>query len=344
MTLKVIVWTSGMTARAGAKGVLGHPDLELVGLYAYSKGKVGRDVGELIGVEPLGIAATDDVDALLALRPDCIFYAPFRPNIDHVEKILAAGVNLVTPMYKLAGAGYGPDAQARIAAACEAGGATLYSSGLYPGSINLIALAASGMMRRVDKITVLESVDFSGYANEAMYRAMGMDLELDDPRAMAALEEACGSLKEVVRVMAQALDAELDEVRFEGTLAAANETTDFGFMTIQKGRIAGFKGVVSGVVGGVSRFECQFTWQMGEDLTPAFPLEKGYLIRLEGDPNLEVRVTPEHDKERKRDGGAAATAMGCVNAIPQVVAAPPGVLNHIELPFIKARGRVGLAA
>jgi hypothetical protein len=344
MALKVVVWTSGMTGRAGAKGVLNHPDLELVGMYAFSPQKVGRDIGELIGTEPIGLAATDDVEALLALEPDCVLYAPFRPNIDQVERILLAGVNIVSPMYKLAGAGYGQDAQARIAAACERGGATLYSSGLYPGSVNMIALAASGMMRRVDKISILESVDFSGYANEAMYRAMGMDLELDDPRAMGALEEACGSLKEVVRVMAGALDATLDEVRFEGTLAAANETTDFGFMTIQKGRIAGFKGVVSGVVGGVSRIECQFTWQMGENLTPAFPLVKGYLIRLEGDPTLEVRVATEHDAAGKRDTGAAATAMGCVNAIPQVVAAPAGVLNHVELPFVKARGRVGLSS
>jgi hypothetical protein len=341
--MKVIIWTSGMTARAGAKGVLNHPDLELVGMYAHSREKVGRDAGELIGVEPLGLAATDDVDALLALGADCVFYAPFRPNIDHVERILSAGINIVSPMYKLAGGGYGEEAQARIAAACEKGRATLYSSGLYPGNVNLIALAASGMMRRIDKISILESVDFSGYANEAMYRAMGMDLELDDPRAMGALEEACGSLKEVVRVMAKALGARLDEVRFEGQLAAANRTTDFGFMTVQKGRIAGFKGVVSGMVGGVSRIECQFTWQLGEDMTPAFPLEKGYLIRLDGDPGAEVRVTPDK-KGGAGDGGAAASAMGCINAISQVVAAPPGVLNHMELPFVKAFGRVGLPA
>ena len=40
--------------------------------------KVGRDVGELCGLDPIGIAATDDVEAFLAVAPDCVSYMPYR--------------------------------------------------------------------------------------------------------------------------------------------------------------------------------------------------------------------------------------------------------------------------
>ena len=53
--------------------------------------KVGRDVGELCGIDPLGVTATDDVDALLALQPDCVVYNPKWPDVDELVRILDAG-------------------------------------------------------------------------------------------------------------------------------------------------------------------------------------------------------------------------------------------------------------
>lgn len=184
---------------------------------------------------------------------------------------------------------------------------------------------------------MLESVDFTGYPNEPMYRAMAIDLEMDDPHAMAVLEEACGSFKESLRIMARALDLDLNEARFEGTLAAANRSTNFGFMTVAEGRFAGFKGAVKGIAKGVSRIKCQFTRTRGSHMTPSFPLEHGYPITIEGDPSLTVRVVPDYkDNPEIETDSAIATAMGCVNAIPSVMAAAPGVLNHQLLPFVRA--------
>ena len=89
-------WTTGNVGQRSVRAVVGRPDLELVGCYAWSPDKVGRDVGELCGIDPIGIAATDDVDALLALAPDCVVYNPMWPSTDEVVRILAAGVNVVT--------------------------------------------------------------------------------------------------------------------------------------------------------------------------------------------------------------------------------------------------------
>ena len=82
MTYKVIQWTTGFVGREAVKGILAHPELELVGAYAWSPEKDGQDVGELCGIGRLGIQASNDIDALLALGADCVCYTPNHPDID----------------------------------------------------------------------------------------------------------------------------------------------------------------------------------------------------------------------------------------------------------------------
>jgi hypothetical protein len=329
-TLRVVQWTTGKTGSAAVRGIAAHPGLELVGCYAYSPDKVGKDAGTLAGLAPLGVTATDDVEALLALRPDCVTYMAYRPNFDHLARILEAGVNVVTTMYMLAGEGYGNDVHERLESAAIKGQSSLYATGIYPGHAPMVALAASAMCHRIDRLSVLESLDMSGYANEQMFRAMSIDLPPDDPQAPAMIEANCGSFKEQIRVLAKALGVTLDEIRFTAEFGAANATKDFGFMTIREGHIAGFKGVVSGMSRGRSVIECRFVWKVGDDMTPNWPVEHGYVLEIEGDPSVRVRLQPMDE----HFDGATTTAMPAVSAIPSVVAAPPGIVNHGELPLV----------
>ena len=66
MPLRILQWTTGNVGRQSVAAIARNPGLELVGCYAWSPDKVGRDAGELCGVDPLGVTATSDVDALLA--------------------------------------------------------------------------------------------------------------------------------------------------------------------------------------------------------------------------------------------------------------------------------------
>ncbi len=294
-------------------------------------GKVGRDVGELCGIGPIGITATDDVEALLALEPDCVSYMAYRPDFDHLERILESGANVVSTMYMMAGTGYGEVPTHRLRDACLRGGSSLYASGIYPGHAPMVALAASAMCSRIDRFSVLESLDIQGYANEQMFRAQGFDLEPDDPAARRACEAACGSFKDQIPVIARALGLDIDEVGFQVEFATAHQDTDFGFMTLGKGRIAGFKGTISGNKNGRSLIECSFVWKLGEDMTPNWPVTHGYVIELDGVPGVRVRLEPQGEHL----DGAVTTAMPVVNAIPMVCAAPPGIVNLMELPLVR---------
>ena len=319
------------------RGMVDHRFIDLVGCYAYSAEKVGKDVGELCGIQPIGVTATDDVEALIALAPDCVSYMAYRPNFDQLERILESGINVVSTMYMLSGSGYGAEPSERITRACERGASSLYASGVYPGHAPMVALAASAMCRKVERLTILESLDMSGYANENMFRAMGIDLEVDDPQARVAVEAACGSFKDQIGVLGHALGVELDSIDFEVFFATKNERTDYGFMIVDKGRVSGFKGVISGRHAGRSLVECQFVWKLGADMTPDWPVEKGYVIEIHGEPGVRCRLEPLD----AHFDGATTTAMPCVHAIPAVCEAAPGIVNRGELPFVRARGAIG---
>jgi hypothetical protein len=118
------------------------PGLELVGCYAWSPEKVGRDVGELCGLEPLVVTATHDKDALLAQDPDCVVYNPMWPSIDELVQLLEAGVDVVTTAAFINGRRLGPDRD-RLVAACERGGSSIFGTGVSPGFAELVRPSSS---------------------------------------------------------------------------------------------------------------------------------------------------------------------------------------------------------
>jgi hypothetical protein len=158
----VVQWTTGNVGQRSVRAIVSNPELELVGCFAWGAEKVGRDVGELCGIAPVGVLATDDVDALLALRPDCVVYNPKWPDVSEMIRILESGVNIAATAGFITGHALGDDRQ-RIQDACERGGSSIFGSGMNPGFANLLGIVSAGLCDRIDGIRMLESVDSTGY-------------------------------------------------------------------------------------------------------------------------------------------------------------------------------------
>jgi hypothetical protein len=94
----VVQWATGGVGKAAIEGVLSHPDLELVGCWVHSAEKHGKDVGEILGIEPVGVEATSRAEEILALDADCVVYSPLVPNDDEVAALLRSGKSVVTPV------------------------------------------------------------------------------------------------------------------------------------------------------------------------------------------------------------------------------------------------------
>ncbi|MBV9950445.1 MAG: dihydrodipicolinate reductase, partial [Acidimicrobiia bacterium] len=140
MSVRVVQWTTGNVGKRSVRAVMARPDLELVGCYAWSDDKSGRDVGELCGIDPVGVTATNDVDALLALRPDCVVYNPMWQDVDELVRILESGANVVSTAAFVNGRGLGAGRD-RIVEACAQGQSSMFGTGISPGFVELVGIA-----------------------------------------------------------------------------------------------------------------------------------------------------------------------------------------------------------
>ena len=79
---RVVVWATGGIGSIAIRAIHQRPNLDLVGVWVHSPEKDGKDAGELANGDPIGLAATTDADALIALKPDCVVRGQ-RPRATH---------------------------------------------------------------------------------------------------------------------------------------------------------------------------------------------------------------------------------------------------------------------
>lgn len=346
MATRVVQWTTGNVGQRSVRAVVGHPDLELVGCYAWSADKVGVDVGELCGIDPVGVAATADVDALFALEPDIVVYNPMWPNTDEVVRILEAGVNVVSTAAFVNGKGNPADRE-RILAACEKGGASMFGTGISPGFVELMGIAAANICDRIDKITIDEGSDTTLYDSPATELPCGFSRPIDDPELPGMAAKGTAVFGEAVAMVADALGIELDDIVCEEEYAKTTEDVVMDSWTIPAGCVAGVYASWRGKVGDRTVVELNVRWKKGATLEPDWAIREGHVIKIDGRPtvtcSLDYLPPPDFEATTFADFmvlGMIMTAMPAINAIPYVVAAPPGIVTYTDLPLPLPRGLV----
>jgi 2,4-diaminopentanoate dehydrogenase len=344
---RVVQWTTGNVGTSSVQAIVANPGLELVGCYAWSPEKVGRDVGELVGIDPLGITATDDIDALLALKPDCVVYNPMWLDVGELVRILEAGVNVVATAAFITGHNQGPGRD-RILEACQRGGSTMFGTGISPGFAELLAIVSATICDRVDKITVNEAADTTFYDSPATEIPVGFGKPIDHPDLQAMTAEGTAVFGEAVRMVADALGVELDEVRCEAEYAQTTADLDLGSWTIGAGCVAGVAASWKGLVGEKVIVELNVRWRKGATLEPDWQIDQdGWVIQIDGRPTVTAKIgflpPPDFEAETIADFmvlGHIMTAAPPLNAIPGVVAAAPGIATYADLPLVLPRGLV----
>lgn len=340
-TLRVIQWTTGNVARKTLRSVLARRDLELVGCYAWSADKVGQDAATLCRLdEPCGVLATNDVEALLAVAPDCIVYTPLHPDVDELERLLRAGVNVVTTAEFLTGHSLGQAARTRLDAAAVAGGVSLFGSGMNPGFAQLLGAVATGLCSEVRKITMHESVDVSSFASDSNMDGMGWGRPMGDPGHADDVRAASVVFADGVHMLATTLGIELDEVASHVGFSAATKDLDLPGRPIAAGTMAGLDLRYVGIVDGKEVLDLHQRWVMSHQLEPPMPADHGYKIEVDGSPQVTLTLGLMPDQpletltvEDMHGIGMTITGMPVVNAIHGVVAARPGIVTYADLPI-----------
>ena len=347
MSHRVIQWGTGNVGFHSLRHLIRHPGLELVGVHAHAEEKRGKDAGQLAGLElTTGVRATNDVDALIALRPDCVVYTAngeLRPKeaVDDMARLLRAGIDVVSTslIYLI----YPPHAQASLRepleAACREGDTTLFVNGIDPGfSGDVLPLAALQIAGEVEEIRVQEICDYSTYEDAGFTGVafgFGQDASAKPVMGMpGALANGWGGM---VRLVAHALGVELDELREVYERDFAEEAFDCPMMHVEKGHCGAVRFEVQGIVNGRPLIVAEHVNRLGLDQAPHWPKapegRRGvHRCIVTGNPDVQLECFTRGEDGDHNTGGVQATALRVINAIPAVCDHPAGIVSTLDLP------------
>ncbi len=349
-TYRVIQWATGSIGQIGIQSFARNPLFELVGVYVTSADKVGVDAGELAGIAKLGVRATNDIDAILALDADCVHYAPLYVDLGEMVRILESGKNLVTPSGFVYPDSTRPGDVARLQAACLKGASTLHGTGIHPGfSGDLLPITLARLSFSIHKIYVQEAADLRRHPSRKM-NFEGLGFGRDPAEARAKPSPLVRTMDHIFResqmMIAEALGLEVDDYSHAYDVAAAKRRLEVRSGVIEAGQVAGMKFEWTAWSKGQARIVFNSFWKMDDDLEPNWNIETlKYGVIIEGTPSVRVTLEPSNtffgrDVPEQDPGlyGRIWTAMNGVNAIPAVCEAKPGIATHFELGLIKPRG------
>lgn len=350
--LRVVHCGTGVTGIHGLRGIINHPELELVGLYVNSPEKVGKNAGEIAGSGAIGVTATTDLEGLIALAPDCLSYMPTGMGREQeaaadMARFLNAGIDTVTcSLLNMNVPSEGPEElRIPLERACEAGGASLYFGGINPGSMNDVLPAyILSMMDRVEQIRCSEIAYLGHYRVITMLRDhMGFG-QLPSYKAPVWDASRRTTVKgATVRRLAQLMGKEVEEITYEHETAITEvDLDDSPIGPVPAGRVVAHRSQLSGIVDGrplavlenVSRIvvgagPAHWPQQVGQTVGT------GYRVVSKGNPSFSCEI--DLGRADGIAGTLPATAMRLVNAIPAVCEEPPGFVSPFDLPYYTSK-------
>ncbi|MDJ0345128.1 dihydrodipicolinate reductase [Streptomyces sp. H10-C2] len=354
--IPTVVWGTGNVGRAAIRAVEAHPALRIAGVLVHNPDKVGRDAGDLGGLgHDLGVAATDDIDAVLATGPGAVVYAAsgdIRPDeaLADIVRAIRAGAVVVTPaLYALYDQRNAPpEFRDPALAAIADGGGSLFVSGVDPGWGNdVLPLLISGLGTTVDVIRCQEIFDYSTYDQEDSVRYLvGMGQPMEYEPLMLAPTIPTMVWGGQVRLMARALGVELDEIRETMARRALDTTVSTRTMgEFEAGTQGAVRFEVQGIVEGEPRIVIEHVTRIHPSCAPDWPTppdgDGAHRVIIEGRPRIEVTIEATDEGENRSAGGNATAVGRLVGAIDWLVDADPGLYDALDVPLRPAVGKLG---
>ncbi|MBA4421998.1 MAG: dihydrodipicolinate reductase [Syntrophus sp. (in: bacteria)] len=322
--IRVIHYGLGPIGLATAKLILSKPDMEIVGAVDIAKEMAGKDLGEILGLQPLGVHVTDNAERLFAkVSADVVVHTAgsrLKRIFGQVEEILRGGKNIVSSAEELFfTTPENAEMSARIDKLAREKGVTVLGTGVNPGFVmDALPLTLTGVCHEVREVHVERVVD-AGTRRYPLQRKIGAGMTPELFREKVA-GKAMGhvGLRESLYLIADRLHFVLDEVRESVEPVIAEKPLKTEYFELKPGDVAGIRNIGEGLKGGKKILTLDLRMYIGAE-------NPHDAVRIVGTPDLNLRI----------EGGVAgdqATAAMLVNSIPAVIAAAPGLVTVKDLP------------
>ncbi|MCE5189693.1 MAG: NADP-binding protein [Eubacteriales bacterium] len=330
--IRVAIWGFGAMGGGIAKVLLEKEGVEITGVCDLNPERAGKSIYTLLGVERgerTDVTITEDIDAALPERSAdvCIVATDSftRDVYPKLLRVLKRGVNTISTAEEMSyPAAKEPLLAKEIDRVAKENGVTALGTGINPGlMMDLLAICLSGCMTSVEKVTCKRVNSLSPFGPLVM-QEQGVGLSLRAFEEGVQNEEIAGHVgfAESVGMIAKALGWKLDyfDQQMEPILTKVDRKSPYGFA--KKGSVAGVNMTGQGYVGGKVKIDMIHPQQIEPELGGT---QTGDYITLEGTPPVNMSIRPEVN------GGIGTIAM-CVNMIPHVINARPGLKTMIDLP------------
>jgi len=306
-------------------------DIEVVGAVDIDKSLVGRDLGEVAGINnKLGVNISADADAVLSqARPDVVFLtttSSLKDVYPQVERCVAASANVVSTCEELA---YShkkdPQLSAKIDSIAKANNVTVLATGVNPGFLmDAWPLFMTGVCQQVKRIRAVRVQDASPRRGP-FQKKIGAGRTVEEFKKLVA-EGAIKhvGLPESIAMITSGLGWELDEINESIETVVSKNRVQTDFVTVEPGQAAGVRQIGRGIRGGEEVVTLEFEAFVGAP-------ESYDAVYITGTPNMEVVI-------KGGTHGDIATAAIVVNSVHRVIEAPPGLLTMKDLPIVSASG------
>jgi hypothetical protein len=355
MAIRVALIGTGNCGALALRQLIEDDRFDLTAVWVSTETKVGKDAGELAGLPvQTGIAATGDLDALLATAPECVVYCAMGDTrlpeaMADIRRILSAGINVV-------GSAPGvlqypwqvvPDKYiARVEDAAAEGNSSVFITGVDPGfATDLLPMVLAGTCQSIQQVRMMEIADYATYDGATvMFDVMGFGNQIGDFPILfqpGILSIAWGT---AIRQMAAALGVQVEQIRDSVEQEPAPEDLDIAAGHIAKGTVAALRFQIEGLVGGEPVIVVEHITRLRGDLRPdwAQPAQQGgsYRVEITGEPSYSVDICPTSRNGDHNYAAILVAAGRIVNAIPAVVDAPAGIRTTLDLPLVTGKGVV----
>ncbi|MFP4177137.1 MAG: 2,4-diaminopentanoate dehydrogenase [Acholeplasmataceae bacterium] len=333
--IRVIIWGFGAMGQGMADMLLDKKGVEIVGVCDLDPALVGKRIVDVLNRSDVGcdVVVETDSEALLEGREAdiCLLATDsfVKGAYPKIISVLEHGINCISTAEEMAyPQASEPELAAKMDRIARTNGVTVLGTGINPGFImDLLVLALSGTMKDVTRIKAKRVNSLSPFG-PAVMAEQGVGIDLETFREKKAKNELAGHVgfRESVNMIAAALGVELSGFaqQMEPIVTSVDRKSPYG--EAKKGTLAGIHMTAQGKVDGEVMIDMHHPQQI-EPLSEG--THTGDYIEIKGTPEINMAITPEID------GGIGTIAI-CVNMIPHVINAKPGLRTMIDLPVPRA--------
>ena len=329
--VRVALYGVGVIGSLITKSLLERKGVEIVGAVDVAKDKVGKDLGDVIGVNKrLGVIVSSDVDAVLSkTKPDIVVHttASFMEKVyPQIADIVKHGVNVVSTCEELS---YpyltSPKLAHELDKLAKKQDATVLGTGINPGFLmDTLAIALTAPCQKIERIKIVRVMN-AATRRVPFQKKIGSGLSVTEFQEKMRDKIISGhvGLEQSIAMIANALAWELNEIQVDpAEPVVAKKPVKSEAISVSAGQVAGLRQCAYGIRNGQRAIALEFQAYIGAE-------EEYDAITIEGLPTIKEKISPcVH-------GDIGTIAMVC-NAIPKVINAGAGLLTMKDMPVPSA--------